>query len=91
MGKYNGITFLQRLLLCVPSFWFSSLFLISCCAPLLYWFPLLSSSHTGLLRPLLLLVFYHAYAFNQDLSSWNVAHPLACDCSKGLLDHRGVR
>ena len=32
----------------------------------------LSSSHTGLLRPLLLLVFNNAKAFNQDLSSWNV-------------------
>ena len=31
-------------------------------------------SHTGLLRPLLLvLVFYNAKAFNQDLSSWNVS------------------
>ena len=42
-----------------------------------YWCPPLSlflSSHTaGLLRPLLLLlVFYRASAFNQDLSSWNV-------------------
>ena len=27
---------------------------------------------TGLLRPLLLLVFAYASAFNQDLSSWNV-------------------
>ena len=51
--------------------WFSSLFLISCCAPLLYWFPPLSSSHTCF-RPLLLLVFRYASAFNQDLSSWNV-------------------
>ena len=40
-----------------------------------YWCPPLSlflSSHTGLLRPLLLLVFSDASAFNQDLSSWNV-------------------
>ena len=40
-----------------------------------YWCPPLSlflSSHTGLLRPLLLLVFYDARSFNQDLSSWNV-------------------
>ena len=40
-----------------------------------YWCPPLSlflSSHTGLLRPLLLLVFESASAFNQDLSSWNV-------------------
>ena len=56
---------------CVFPRWFSSLFLISCCAPLLYWFPPLSSSHTCF-RPLLLLVFYYASAFNQDLSSWNV-------------------
>ena len=34
--------------------------------------PLFLSSHTGLLRPLLLLVFSSASAFNQDLSSWNV-------------------
>ena len=37
------------------------------CLPL----SLFLSSHTGLLRPLL-LVFYGASAFNQDLSSWNV-------------------
>ena len=30
------------------------------------------SSHTGILRPLLLLVFFDASVFNQDLSSWNV-------------------
>ena len=56
---------------CVFPRWFSSLFLISCCAPLLYWFPPLSSSHTCFC-PLLLLVFFYASAFNQDLSSWNV-------------------
>ena len=43
------------------------------------------SSHTGLLRPLLLLVFREASAFNQDLSSWNVGKVTTMNSSESSV------
>ena len=43
------------------------------------------SSHTDLLRPLLLLVFAHASAFNQNLSSWNVGEVTTMSLSESSV------